>query len=59
MENEDEKPANIQSLPYDIILMVLEYTTITDIVRFGGTCKQFNEFVKGAQGLWKTKLRNT
>lgn len=47
----------IFSLPSEIILIILEYTSYLDANRFGSTCRKFNDLIKENQSLWKKKYK--
>ncbi|KAI8435011.1 hypothetical protein MSG28_003447 [Choristoneura fumiferana] len=48
-----EEICSINCLPNEIISLILQKNNGRDILRFGATCRRFNEFVKSNQYLWK------
>ncbi|XP_049867333.1 F-box only protein 21-like [Pectinophora gossypiella] len=58
-ENVEEEKCTINSLPDEIISLVLLNNDYRDIVSFGSTCKRFNELVQNDQTLWKLQFKRT
>lgn len=53
-ESDDKKEsATIDSLPIEIISIILKHNDCRDTVRFSQTCKFFYEMVRNDQCLWK------